>query len=859
MADPAPPPVRTREDLQRFFVTIHTLLWNGTGLNPDDALKHMMFFIAFILIEPFVDALGLPSVCRWSATAALTADPVRLFIVIKEAIAAFNANPVTMDFFMDKLEIDREHALVDVVRVMRALTRESIPDTDVIGDMVEYMQGLGSSVMAQEGQYFTPRAVCRLAFKLALEARGVDRGVRRADGSLCTFADFFCGTGGFVTEFIRGVKRVDPAVDWTADQRAVHAVDKAKNSVSATLLNCLAVTGMPFTRASVKTRNSFGDQLVRGPAPAFPGLSVDFSLSNPPYGGTGFLYDKHTNLDIQSVGVAHNDKVSAGVQLVMSTLAEDGGVAALVLPQGFFFASAKANVALRKKLCEEFAVRVVADVGAGMFANTGTKTSLIVFQRGVGPTTGVRFIKASDESLLGEATLEQLRGADYSFNHARYVAQPMPELDGYDWVALGDAVALKRGTFTSGSMDGNGTIPFYTCKASNPCGLHSELTFDHSHYVLFASGGGSSKNKDGDNVGMGKSYLVSGKSAYTPDVVALIPGERIDAAYLWGFLRSRRSNICQLANFTTSLGHISPNTIRSIKIPLPSLERQRAVGESIEAWATLKDHYEGSLRQLEKALAIDVREAGRGQPAVRLGDVATLVTGKLLTKKSIVDGPYPVIGGGSGPIGHHNRFNMREYTIVVAQVGNAGALSRRPVKIWGAANCFSLVPLDGVNENTLYYVLMAAADKITALRQGTAQPFINGSNVKQLFIQLPSLEHQRSLQPLFDEVQNLHAKIAFFTARMEAAIAIGIPRIQEVEIEGIVEEENVDEEPERPATPPPAPHPPPAPQRTTGRLDKMSKKDLVELCTERGITGCSRLKKDALIARIREAPGSAAD
>jgi hypothetical protein len=47
---------------------------------------------------------------------------------------------------------------------------------------------------------------------------------------------------------------------------------------------------------------------------------------------------------------------------------------------------------LRKKIAEEYKIHYVVDIESGAFKNTGTKTSMLVFQKGVGPTTNVKFI-----------------------------------------------------------------------------------------------------------------------------------------------------------------------------------------------------------------------------------------------------------------------------------------------------------------------------------------------------------------------------------------------------------------------------------------------------------------------------------
>jgi type I restriction-modification system DNA methylase subunit len=97
------------------------------------------------------------------------------------------------------------------------------------------------------------------------------------------------------------------------------------------------------------------------------------------------------NQEIQSIGIEDDDKVSAGAQLAMATLAP-GGVCAIVLPQGFFFGASKKCMELRKKIAEDYKIWYVVDIASGSFINTGTKSFMLVFQKGVGPTQSVKFI-----------------------------------------------------------------------------------------------------------------------------------------------------------------------------------------------------------------------------------------------------------------------------------------------------------------------------------------------------------------------------------------------------------------------------------------------------------------------------------
>ena len=271
------------------------------------------------------------------------------------------------------------------------------------------MIGRGMSTMSDEGQYFTNRAICKLAFKLAHD---IKKTLRREDGTLCTFADWFCGTGGFPAEYVKGVKANLPMVDWKKDAGSIYCQDMNLSSVTTTLLNLLILTGIPFSSDKIRGSNSFSEPITTGAGAPFEGLAIDYCFMNPPYGGDKskgkeykFAYSKilkaddgskskkfFVNQEIRSIGIEDDDKVSAGVQLAMATLSPDGGVCSIVLPQGFFFGASKKSVELRKMIAEEYRIWYVVDIASGSFINTGTKTSMLVFQKGVGPTEKVSFI-----------------------------------------------------------------------------------------------------------------------------------------------------------------------------------------------------------------------------------------------------------------------------------------------------------------------------------------------------------------------------------------------------------------------------------------------------------------------------------
>ena len=777
---------------QAYFESIHNLLWNAAGLNADKAMEHMNLFFAYRLIEPQLEKIGeFPIECKWSYISSLTSVS-DIYNSIKKGYDAFVKNEKTKSFFYFKIEIKKETIVSDMVKQVNRISNEDIYETDILGAIFEYMIGRGMSTMADEGQYFTHREICKLAFNLCYN---IKKNIRRDDRTLCTFADWFCGTGGFASEYVKGVKEIykeNPKdVNWLKDMESVYCIDKNSNSVSNTLLNLLISTGVPFNNKKIIQHDSFHESITRGAGAVFDGLTIDYCFMNPPYGGDKtkgkeykFKYsngkkgaDKKflVNADIQTIGIEDDDKVSAGVQLGMSTLSKDG-VCALVLPQGFFFGASKKCIELRKKLIEEYNVHYVVDIPSGAFTNTSTKTSMIVFQAGK-QTENIQFIDANQKE-LSKVNIENLREKNYSLNFKQYIQQDDKPIEGFEMVKLGDVASFIKDKSTKekssylyidiGSVDKGKLKIEESIKKENLPGraqynvkvgdiLIGTVRPNLEHYLLITS------ELYRDN------FIVSnGFSIIRCDTNKILP------TYLYSII-SLPTTTYYLAERATGTTYpvIDDNIIGDLQIPLPSIEKQQEIVEQIDGWTQLLHHEETSLKILEKQMMNCVKMMGYGKERVKLGDIATFKRGKMITKKELVEGDYPVIGGGTKPIGTHNEYNRTEYTILISQSGTAGHISRYTSRVW-ASDCFS-IESDKMINDYLYYSLLNIQEDINFLKVGTAQPHIYPSTIEHLTIPLPTLEEQQYLQPEFDEIKHKHSKIAYYKAKAQEAIERLIP------------------------------------------------------------------------------------
>jgi type I restriction-modification system DNA methylase subunit/restriction endonuclease S subunit len=767
-----------------FFESLHNLLWNDAGLDPQKALEHMTFFFAYRLIEPQVDLLGLPKCCKWSYMAN-QGDTQKIFDVMKKAVNEFRKNTQTKPYF-NPPSINKATLIQRIVEKINELDIEDLRERDTLGNIFEYMLGRGMSTMSDEGQYFTNRKICNLAFELAYE---IKKSVRRDDGTLCTFGDFFCGTGGFASAYVNGVKKVDTNVNWQEDKESIYCLDKNLSSVQTTLLNMLITTGVPFNINKIKEHNSFQNNVVyQGLDTAgFFDVEYDFLFMNPPYGGdkskgkeyrfkytTGKGKDKQyvVNKEIQSIGIEDDDKVSAGVQLAMALLSKKGGVCCIVLPQGFFFGSQKKQIELRRRIIEEYKIHYVVDIASGEFANTGTKTSMLVFEAGIGSTDIVTFIDMNKD-IRCTATQHQLVEKRYGLScndYIQYIKVDNSDTD-YEIKFLREVVKIDYGKRI----------------------VKSQQEEKQQLYDVYGGGGKTfmtdNFNREGVTCKIGRFGVsqnnfvqILHKKYWLHDNGLTIETSNIDRlcnSYLFQYVSYNSENIYKqcVEGRSTCQAKLDIDALLDIQIPLPSLELQKQIVEPIDAWIGMAQAEEKLVKQLEKAVMSHIRVMSMGAPMLKLGDILVQQKGK---KYNVSDGKeegtYPLLRSSKdGKVKWLDTYTFEGPFIAVGTGGIANIHLKNKFNV-----STDFLVFETTNETIIdfiYYQLKLRLEYInTNMFQGTTLKHLNRTEFLEMQVPVPAIEDQQILQGALTEIKNKKEMIKLYKRLAQEYIDKSIPK-----------------------------------------------------------------------------------
>ena len=629
------------------------------------------------------------------------------------------------------------------------------------GDIHELFRAYGGGKAAKDlGQYFTPRNFIHLIFY------GIGLDVLLKDKGNITIYDPCMGTGGFLTRLFNLCK---------IDSSNVYGCETEMDTIKFGEMSMVLTTGNTNTNI-VKCDSLCENQFIQD-------TKVDCIVTNPPF-GTSMKYDelkvKFEKTFPNSV-VAFEDiyplKTNNGACLFVQHcvyMLNEGGVCAVVLPDGELFeGNSQWSKKFRKWLCENVNIRTILKAPSGVFEHAGVKTNVVIFTKD-GPTQSIRFLETNKECNevrdMFSVTMDELVATKFSLDVGEYIEEVSENYD-VPMVALGDICELNSGKFNSNEMDNNGDIPFYTSSAKNPVGKHSKFSFNHEQYILITTAGGSQSDIDG-NHGMGKVYLVNGKTACRSTVNAItLKCPNISYSYLYYYLKFNRIYINKLANFTTNLGVIPKVKLLKFKIPLPSLEVQQQIVDELtlveESTTTIQTRLDQLKREKEQyrkyGKKAEIRALLEGSESKMLGDVCHIKQGKSIKKELQNTGEHPYFGS-NGIINNIDTYQFDGEYIITGRVGTLGKYILYNGKFSLCDNAFYIKQNSTklILKYLYYYSMFIYTYKFND--SSGPVPALNCQKFKEFKIPLPSLEIREQCITLFEQkeayIESIDKKIA---------------------------------------------------------------------------------------------------
>ena len=248
--------------------------------------------------------------------------------------------------------------LRQVIGVIDELDLTDYEESHAFGEIYETilkeLQSAGSA-----GEFYTPRAVTDFM------AQMIDPQIGE------TMADFACGTGGFITSWLKELKKkVKTTEDEEKYANSIYGIEKKQFPYM------LCITNMLLHDLDVP--QVFHDNtLLRDVLDYTEDDQVDVILMNPPYGGSEKAEVKnHFPSDLAS-----SETADLFMSVIMYRLKENGR-AAVILPDGFLFGTDNAKVAIKTKLFSEFNVHTIIRMPGSVFSPyTSITTNILFFDR----------------------------------------------------------------------------------------------------------------------------------------------------------------------------------------------------------------------------------------------------------------------------------------------------------------------------------------------------------------------------------------------------------------------------------------------------------------------------------------------
>src|SRR5688572_17413886 len=371
-------------------------LWSGGLSNPLDAIEQLSFLLFLKLLDEreqdaeraarlrgkqFTPIFKSPDL-RWSQWTQLPADKAlklvkeNVFPFIKTLGGAGGSFATQME--NAEFKINKPSLLIEACKAIDAM-QVSSQNQDVQGDLYEYLLSRLNTA-GTNGQFRTPRHIIRMMVKLVAP---------KPEERVC---DPAAGTCGFLVNAYQHILEMNTRKDvlkYDDDGYAHFLVGDKLSSEQHEFLQAKAFTGYDNDSGMAMLRIGSMNLMLHGIAsPQFryaDTLSKSFSeegcydvvLANPPFKGAIDAADVNPSLPTRV------KKTEILFLHLFLRLLENGGRAAVIVPDGVLFSSSNAHVEIRRRLIEENGLDAVVSMPSGVFRPyAGVSTAILLFTKG---------------------------------------------------------------------------------------------------------------------------------------------------------------------------------------------------------------------------------------------------------------------------------------------------------------------------------------------------------------------------------------------------------------------------------------------------------------------------------------------
>ena len=236
---------------------------------------------------------------------------------------------------------------------------------EIYESILRELQSAGSA-----GEYYTPRAVTDFMARMIQPKIGE------------RMADFACGTGGFLTSWLKEVEsQVRTTDDRTAYSNSVYGIEKKQFPYMLCTTNML-LHDVDYPR--VYHENS----LMKNVRDYKDNEKVDFVLMNPPYGG-----HEQDAIQVNFPSQIRNSETANLFIIEILYRLNPNGRCGVILPDGFLQNEDARLIKLKEKLFKECKVHTIIRLPGSCFAPyTSIATNLLFFDK-TGSTTETWFYR----------------------------------------------------------------------------------------------------------------------------------------------------------------------------------------------------------------------------------------------------------------------------------------------------------------------------------------------------------------------------------------------------------------------------------------------------------------------------------